>query len=61
VVYFDQLRAQIEDDKTVADNIANGNSTVTIDGRTRSVISYLQDFLFAPDRARTPAGVPFRR
>jgi ATP-binding cassette subfamily F protein uup len=57
VVYFDQMRAQIDDDKTVADNIANGNPTVTIEGRTRHVISYLQDFLFAPDRARTPARV----
>jgi ATP-binding cassette subfamily F protein uup len=57
VVYFDQLRAQIDDDKTVADNIANGNATVTIDGRTRAVISYLQDFLFEPSRARTPARV----
>jgi ABC transport system ATP-binding/permease protein len=57
VVYFDQLREQIDDTKTVADNIANGNSTVTIEGRSRNVISYLQDFLFAPDRARTPAGV----
>jgi ATP-binding cassette subfamily F protein uup len=57
IVYFDQLREQIDDAKTVADNIANGNATVTIDGRTRNVISYLQDFLFAPDRSRTPAGV----
>jgi ABC transport system ATP-binding/permease protein len=57
VVYFDQLRAQIDDDKTVADNIANGNSTVTIEGRSRNVISYLQDFLFEPGRARTPARV----
>ena len=57
VVYFDQLRAQIDDNKTVADNIANGNSTVTIEGHTRSVISYLQDFLFEPARARTPARV----
>jgi ATP-binding cassette subfamily F protein uup len=57
VVYFDQLRAQIDDNKTVADNIANGNATVTIDGRTRAVISYLQDFLFEPARARTPAKV----
>jgi ATP-binding cassette subfamily F protein uup len=56
-VYFDQMRAQIDDDKTVADNIAGGNETVTIDGRTRHVISYLQDFLFSPDRARTPARV----
>ena len=57
VVYFDQHRAEINDDKTVADNIANGNSTVTIDGRSRHVISYLQDFLFTADRARTPARV----
>ena len=57
VVYYDQLRAQIEDDRTVADNIANGNTHITIDGRTRHVISYLQDFLFTPDRARTPARV----
>ncbi len=57
IVYFDQLREQIDDAKTVADNIANGNATVTIEGRTRNVISYLQDFLFAPDRSRTPAGV----
>jgi ATP-binding cassette subfamily F protein uup len=57
VVYFDQLRAQIDDNKTVADNIANGNPTVTIEGRTRNVISYLQDFLFEPARARTPAKV----
>jgi len=41
----------------VADNIANGNATVTIDGHSRAVISYLQDFLFEPSRARTPARV----
>jgi ATP-binding cassette subfamily F protein uup len=57
VVYFDQLRAQIDDNRSVADNIANGNATVTIEGRTRNVISYLQDFLFEPTRARTPARV----
>ncbi|MFT3869869.1 MAG: ATP-binding cassette domain-containing protein [Nibricoccus sp.] len=57
IVYFDQMREQIDDNKTVADNIANGNATVTIDGRTRHVISYLEDFLFSPVRARTPARV----
>jgi ATP-binding cassette subfamily F protein uup len=57
VVYSDQLRAQIDDARSVADNIANGNPTVTIDGQTRHVISYLQDFLFTPERARTPARV----
>jgi ATP-binding cassette subfamily F protein uup len=56
-IYFDQMRALIDDAKTVADNIAGGNETVTVGGRTRHVISYLQDFLFTPDRARTPARV----
>ncbi|HEY4989707.1 MAG TPA: ATP-binding cassette domain-containing protein, partial [Opitutaceae bacterium] len=56
-IYFDQMRDQIDDSKTVADNIAGGNETVTIEGRTRHVISYLQDFLFTADRARTPARV----
>jgi len=54
VVYFDQLRAQLDETKRVQDAVADGNTTVTINGRTRHVISYLQDFLFEPDRARTP-------
>ncbi len=57
VLYFDQMRAQIKGDMTVAENIADGNETVTVNGHTRHVISYLQDFLFTPDRARTPARV----
>jgi ATP-binding cassette subfamily F protein uup len=57
VIYLDQLRAQIDDTKTVAENVNDGSDTVTIDGRSRHVISYLQDFLFAPDRARSPARV----
>jgi len=57
IVYFDQLRSQIDDARSVADNIANGAETVTIDGKSKHVISYLQDFLFSPDRARTPARV----
>jgi ATP-binding cassette subfamily F protein uup len=57
VLYFDQMRAQINGDMTVADNIADGNETVTVNGRTRHVINYLQDFLFEPARARTPARV----
>jgi ATP-binding cassette subfamily F protein uup len=51
------MRDQIDDNKTVADNIAGGNETVTVAGKTKHVISYLQDFLFTPDRARTPARV----
>jgi ATP-binding cassette subfamily F protein uup len=54
IVYFDQLRAQLDESKRVQDAVADGNATVTINGRTRHVISYLQDFLFEPERARTP-------
>ena len=55
VVYFDQLRDQIDDAKTVQDNIANGAETIVINGKPRYVLSYLEDFLFTPDRARSPA------
>ncbi len=54
IVYFDQLRAQLNDSMRVQDAVADGNATVTINGRTRHVISYLEDFLFEPARARTP-------
>src|SRR5690606_6915329 len=55
VVYLDQLRAQIDGDKTVAENVAEGNDHVSVEGKRKHVISYLEDFLFEPDRARTPA------
>ncbi len=54
IVYFDQLRAQLDESMRVQDAVANGNPTVTINGRTRHVISYLEDFLFEPARSRTP-------
>ncbi len=54
VAYFDQLRAQVDPEKTVIDNIAQGRESITINGRTRHLISYLNDFMFAPERARTP-------
>ncbi|MSU73200.1 MAG: ATP-binding cassette domain-containing protein [Opitutus sp.] len=54
IVYFDQLRAQLDETMRVQDAVADGNATVTINGRTRHVISYLEDFLFDPTRARTP-------
>jgi ATP-binding cassette subfamily F protein uup len=57
VIYYDQLRSQIDDAKSVADNIANGATSINIDGRSRHVITYLQDFLFAPERSRSPARV----
>src|SRR5688572_1247487 len=54
IVYFDQLRGQLDESMRVQDAVADGNPTVTINGRTRHVISYLEDFLFDPTRARTP-------
>jgi ATP-binding cassette subfamily F protein uup len=54
VAYFDQLRAQLEDEKTVQQNVCGENSTVTVNGEARHIVGYLQDFLFSPERARTP-------
>jgi len=54
VAYFDQLRGQLSEDRSVIDNLADGRQQVTVNGRQRHVISYLQDFLFAPDRLHTP-------
>ena len=56
-VYFDQLRAQLEEDRSVQENIAGGEEYVDFNGRRRHVISYLKDFLFAPERARGPVRV----
>jgi ATP-binding cassette subfamily F protein uup len=55
VVYLDQLRGQIDDAKTVAQNVAGDAETVTFQGRPRHIHSYLQDFLFRADRIRMPA------
>jgi ATP-binding cassette subfamily F protein uup len=54
IAYFDQLRSQLEPEQTVIDNIAEGREFITLKGKQRHVISYLQDFLFAPDRTRQP-------
>lgn len=51
-VYFDQLREQIAEDRTVVENVGEGQETLTINGRQKHVYGYLQDFLFTPDRAR---------
>ncbi len=53
VAYFDQLREQFDENKTVFDVVANGNDRVTVNGKTRHVFSYLQDFLFDPAQARS--------
>ena len=54
VAYYDQQREQLDPDRTVVDTIGDGNDTVTVNGRARHVHGYLQDFLFSPERARSP-------
>ena len=54
VAYYDQQREQLDPDRSVADTIGDGNDTVTVNGRARHVLGFLQDFLFSPERARSP-------
>ena len=54
VAYFDQLRAQLDENKTLKDNVAGGSDMVIMGGVSRHIISYLQDFLFPPDRIMSP-------
>jgi ATP-binding cassette subfamily F protein uup len=57
IAYFDQLRGQLDEQKTVLENIAEGNDFIIFNGQKRHIISYLHDFLFSPDRCRTPVYV----
>jgi len=57
VAYFDQFRAQLDDDASVIDNLSQGREFVEINGKRKHVIGYLQDFLFAPERARSPVSM----
>ena len=54
VAYFDQMRAQLDENATLMDTIAPGSDWVEINGAKKHVMSYLNDFLFAPERARSP-------
>lgn len=54
VAYFDQHREQLDVNQTVQDSVADGKQEITVNGRTRHVLGYLQEFLFSPKRARTP-------
>ena len=55
IAYFDQQRAQLDETKTVQENVAeSGGDTIVFNGRPVHVITYLQNFLFTPDRARSP-------
>ena len=54
VAYFDQLRARLDLEKSVLDNVAEGREVITFNGQDRHIISYLSDFLFTPAQVRTP-------
>lgn len=55
IAYFDQMREQIDDTMTVADNVSGGRDSIEINGQQKHIISYLGDFLFTPQRVRSPA------
>jgi ATP-binding cassette subfamily F protein uup len=53
VAYFDQLRAQLDENQTVQENVASGQTELLINGRKRHIIGYMEDFLFTPERSRS--------
>ena len=57
IAYYDQLRAQLDEEATVAENVNGESDTIMINGKPKHIIGYLQEFLFTPDRARTPVKV----
>ena len=57
ISYFDQLLEQLDENKTVIENVGDGTDTVTVNGKTRHIVGYLQDFLFSPDQARSLVSV----
>ncbi len=57
IAYFDQLRAVLDGEKTIVQNLAGDGDMIEVGGRRRHVYGYLQDFLFTPDRARTPVKI----
>jgi ATP-binding cassette subfamily F protein uup len=57
LAYIDQMRAALDPEKTVRENVADENDTVLVNGERRHIIGYLQEWLFSPERARIKAGV----
>jgi ATP-binding cassette subfamily F protein uup len=55
IAYFDQLRQQLDPEKNLIDNVCGGQEFIEIDGKRKHAITYLGEFLFTPDRVRTPA------
>ncbi len=54
VAYFDQLRSQLDEKRSVLDNVGEGRDTITVNGKSRNLIGYLEDFLFSSDRVQAP-------
>jgi ATP-binding cassette subfamily F protein uup len=54
VAYFDQMKAQLDEEASVIDNVSHGRERIDINGKSRHIIGYLQEFLFSPERARSP-------
>ena len=54
IAYFDQLRSALNPEYSAADNVSEGRDNIEVNGQTRHIISYMQDFLFTPERARAP-------
>ncbi len=57
IAYFDQLRRQLDENQSILDNVGQGSDTLTINGKPRNLVGYLEDFLFSPDRLRAPISV----
>ena len=57
ISYSDQLLEQLDENKTAIENVGDGNDTVTVNGKIRHILGYLQDFLFSPDQARSLVSV----
>jgi ABC transport system ATP-binding/permease protein len=57
MAYFDQLRSQLDNTKSVFENVGQGRDTITVNGRQRNLVGYLEDFLFSRDRVHAPISV----
>jgi ABC transport system ATP-binding/permease protein len=54
IAYFDQLRAQLDESKSILDNVGQGRDVITVNGRDRNIVGYLEQFLFSKDRIHAP-------
>ena len=57
LLYYDQLREKLDKEKSVRENVCGPSDLITVNGKTKHVFGYLQDFLFSPERAKTPVKV----